>query len=84
MAEAGVGCYIGKYFRCFLSYADDIVLLVLQLGLCDLFLVSVIIMRWNIRFCSMPKNINVFHLAHIMAIYLLRKMYQHFLLEDRL
>ena len=50
----------------------------LQLGLCDLCLVSVILTRCNIRFRLVPKNLNVFHLAHVMAIHLQRKMYLPF------
>ena len=74
--EAGVGCYIGNIFVGALSYADDIVLLALtaramrlMLGICDHYALEYSILLNG-------KKLNVFHLTHVMAIHLLRKIYQ--------
>ena len=81
LAEAEVECFIGNIFVGALAYADDIVLLAptakalrLMRGICDHY-----VLEYSILFNA--KNLNVFHLAHVMAIHLLRKIYQYFLLE---
>ena len=81
LAEAAVGCYIGNIFVGALAYTDDIVLLAptaramrLMHGICDHYA-----LEYSILFNA--KNLNVFNLAHVIALHLLRKIYQSFLLE---
>ena len=77
-AETGVGCYIGDIVVGVLAYADDIVLLAptarpmrLMPGICDHYA-----LEYSILFNA--KNLNVFELSHVMAIYILKKIYQPF------
>ena len=76
LVETGVACYIWDIF-----VADDIVMLAptaramrLMLRICDHSA-----LEYSILFNA--KNLNVFHLTHVMAIHLLRIIYQTFLLE---